>query len=77
MEFKTSDSDVQVRFERFAELVPAVREKLERTIVLRIEQTVKRNLRTDIIGIAEVFHRRYPLEWRKVKVRWDMRSFRR
>ncbi|QED47287.1 Ger(x)C family spore germination protein [Cytobacillus dafuensis] len=32
---------------------------------------VQNELRTDIVGFAKEFHRKYPKQWRKVENRWD------
>ena len=59
-------------------LDPDVTRKLEtelgRMIGRRIEQTLERlqhEMKTDVMGFADAFHRKYPREWRKVRDRWD------
>lgn len=56
------------------EVTRALEAELEREIVRRIELTLKQvqqEMKVDIVGFAEIFHRRYPREWRKVQDRWD------
>jgi len=48
--------------------------ELERAIERRVGQALERLqhvLRTDVMGFADAFHRKYPREWRKVRDRWD------
>ena len=56
------------------EVTDTLETELERAIVMRIEQTLKQvqqEMKTDVTGFAEAFHRRYPHEWHRVKDRWD------
>lgn len=47
---------------------------LEEDIEHRLTQTlekVQKELKIDILGFAEEFHRKYPKEWKKAKKEWD------
>lgn len=59
---------------------PKVVNKLEKELVQAIDQRVRlaleqvqTDMEADIFGFAEVFHRKYPDQWSKVKNQWDER----
>jgi spore germination protein KC len=46
------------------------RDKIKEVIEKSIQKT-QQNLKADILGFAEEFHREYPNEWKKVENHWD------
>jgi spore germination protein KC len=51
-----------------------IEKELEKETNKRIKATLKRvqkEMKADIFGFAEIFHRKYPREWNRVKNRWQ------
>jgi spore germination protein KC len=51
-----------------------IEKELENEINKRIRDALKKvqkEMKADIFGFAEIFHRKYPREWNKVKNRWE------
>jgi spore germination protein KC len=56
------------------EVVKKLQKQLEKDLENRIQlalDKVQKEIKADIFGFAEVFHRQYPNEWEKVKDHWD------
>ncbi len=54
--------------------VKILEKELEADIENRVREAlaqVQKKMKADIFGFADVFHRKYPKEWNKVKDRWD------
>jgi spore germination protein KC len=51
-----------------------IEKELENDVNKRIREALKKvqkEMKADIFGFAEIFHRKYPREWNKVKNRWE------
>ncbi|WP_134700867.1 Ger(x)C family spore germination protein [Ammoniphilus sp. YIM 78166] len=54
--------------------VKSLEETVEEELQKRLKQTldkVQKDFKTDILGFAEAFHRKYPKEWQKVRKNWE------
>lgn len=56
------------------QFIKLLEKKLQKDLEHRMTITldkVQKELKADILGFAEAFHRKYPKEWQKVKDEWD------
>ncbi|MBP3039689.1 Ger(x)C family spore germination protein [Bacillaceae bacterium Marseille-Q3522] len=56
------------------EIIKKVEKEAEKRIKQRINQTlnqIQKEMKVDVFGFAETFHRRFPRQWENVKNHWD------
>ena len=56
------------------ELIQSLEKELEQMVIQRVNmalEKVQKEMKTDIFGFAEAFHRKYPHEWQRMKDGWD------
>lgn len=70
-DIEVNETDLSMRNPRFVRMVEEAAEKEIYTLAQKMLQKVQHDLKADILGFAETFHRRYPREWEQVKDRWD------
>ncbi|MEH7376233.1 Ger(x)C family spore germination protein [Neobacillus drentensis] len=64
-------TDLDLTTPKFTQML---QKDLEKDLKYRISQTlekVQKELKVDILGFSEEFHRKYPQEWKKAKKDWD------
>jgi spore germination protein KC len=60
-------ADVQVTEHLVKKLEDDIRNR-----ILLVCKKVQKQLKTDVFGFAEAFHRKYPKQWKQMKERWDV-----
>ncbi len=70
-DIEVNETVLSMKNPRFTQIIEEAAEKKIYAQAQKMLQRVQHDLRADILGFAEAFHRKYPREWEQVKDRWD------